>query len=174
MAKDLLMRFSPAVLALSLLAAVTGSASLSAPIAPLDPRAAALEGQGRAALAAGDNTRATDLLEAALAMQPGSSAIVLDLAEAARQRAMPGEALHYYRVVLAGDPQNIGGLAGEGAALAEIGALDKARRNLAQVQSLCGHDCAAARTLADAIARGPVRQIASAVAVPPQSVVTTN
>ncbi len=166
------MRYSPAALALSLLAAVTASASLSAPNPPLDPRAAALEAQGRAALASGDNIKATDGLEAALAVQPGSAMIVLDLAEAARQRSMPGEALHYYRVVLTDDPNNISGLAGEGATLAQMGALDKARRNLAQLQGLCGQDCPAARTLADTIARGPTPQVATSVK--PLSVVTAN
>jgi predicted Zn-dependent protease len=173
-AKDLLMRYTPAALALSLLVAVTASASFSAPPEPLDPRAAALEAQGRGALASGDNAKATDYLEAALAVQPGSATIVLDLAEAARQRSMPGEALHYYRVVLTNEPQNINGLSGEGATLAEMGALDKARRNLAQLQGLCGQDCAAARTLAEAIARGPKPQVATAVAIKPQSVVTIN
>ncbi len=168
------MRFSPPVLALSLLVAVTGSASLSAPTEPLDPRAAALDAQGRSALALGDNAKATDALEAALAVQPGSATIVLDLAEAARQRSMPGEALHYYRVVLTDEPQNISGLAGEGTTLAEMGALDKARRNLAQVQGLCGQDCAAARTLAETIARSAKPQVATAVAIQPLSGVTAN
>ena len=168
------MRYFPAALALSLLAAVTASASFSAPPETLDPRAAALEAQGRSALASGDNAKATDYLEAALAIQPGSATIVLDLADAARQRSMPGEALHYYRVVLVNEPQNIKGLAGEGTALAEMGALDKARRNLAQVQGLCGQDCTPAQTLAAAIARGPKPQMAAAVPINPQSVVTTN
>ena len=61
----------------------------------------------------------------------------------------------------------------QGTALAEMGALDKARRNLAQVQGLCGQDCAAAQALAAAIARGPKPQVAAAV-IKPQSVVTTN
>jgi Flp pilus assembly protein TadD len=173
-AKDLLMRYTPAALALSLLVAVTSSASLSAPAEPLDPRAVALQTQGRAALASGDNAKATDYLEAALAVQPGSAPIVLDLADAARQRSMPGEALHYYRVVLTSEPQNINGLSGEGTALAEMGALDKARRNLTQVQGLCGQDCAAARALSEAIAKGPKPQLAAVVAVTPKAVVTTN
>ena len=168
------MRYYPAALALSLLFAVTGSASLSAPAEPLDPRAAALEAQGRAALAAGDNAGATDLLEAALAVQPGNVAIVMDLATAARQRGMPGEALRYYRMVLTGQPQNIDGLAGEGVTLAEMGALDKAQRNLVQVQGLCGLDCAAARALAQAIAKGPAPRAAAIVALTPQPVVTKN
>jgi Flp pilus assembly protein TadD len=168
------MRYFPAALSLSLLVAVTASVSLSAPTERLDPRAAALEAQGRAALARADNATATDYLEAALAIQPGSATIVMDLAEAARQRGMPGEALHYYRLVLANEPQNINGLSGEGAVLAEMGALDKARRNLAQVQGLCGQDCVAARTLAEAIAKGPAPRVVTAAAITPQAVVTTN
>ncbi len=168
------MRYYPVALALSLLVAVTASASLSAPAEPLDARAAALEAQGRAALAVGDNARATDYLEAALAVQPGHVTILLDLAAAARQRGMPGEALHFYRVVLIDQPQNIDGLSGAGVTLAEMGALDKARHALAQVQGLCGQDCAAARTLAEAIARGPSPRVVTAAAISPQPVVTTN
>lgn len=168
------MRYYAAALALSLLVAVTASASLSAPADPLDPRAAALQAQGRTALAAGDNARATDLLEAALAVQPGNATIVMDLAAAARQRGMPGEAVRYYRFVLTDQPQNLDGLAGEGTTLAEMGALDKARRNLTQLQGLCGQDCAATRTLAQAIAKGPIPRVATAVAVTPEPVVTTN
>lgn len=168
------MRYTPVALALSLLVALSSSASLSAPGEALDPRAAALEAQGREALAAGDNAKATDFLEAALAVEPGSATIVLDLADAARQRSMPGKALHYYRVVLTSEPQNISGLSGEGAALAEMGALDKARRNLAQLQGLCGLDCAAAHSLAEAIAKGAKPQVATVVDIKPQSVVTTN
>lgn len=168
------MRYYPAALALSLLVAVTASVSLSAPAEPLDPRAAALETQGRSALAAGDNAGATDLLEAALAVQPGNVTIVMDLAAAARQRGMPGEALRYYRMVLTSQPQNLDGLAGEGATLAEMGAMDKAQHNLAQVRGLCGSNCGAAQTLAQAIARGPLPRVATVVAVTPQPVITKN
>lgn len=168
------MRYFPAALALSLLVVVTSSASLSAPTVALDPRAAALALQGRDALASGDNVRATDYLEAALAVQPGSAPIVLDLAAAARQRGMPGEALHYYHVVLTSEPQNIDGLAGEGVTLAQIGAIDKARQNLTQLQSLCGQDCPAVRTLAQAIAKGPAVQVVTAAAIVPHPAVTTN
>ena len=168
------MRYYPPALALSLLVAVTASASLSAPAEPADPHAMAIDAQGRVALAAGDVEKATDAFEAALAVQPGNLAIMLDLAAAARQRGMPGEALHYYRDVLTSDPQNLDALSGEGAALAEKGALDKARRNLAQIQGLCGHDCAPAQSLAMAIAKGPAPRVVTAAAVTPDPKVTTN
>ena len=80
------MRYTPAALALALLAAVTASVGQGAPSIPLDPRSAALVAQGRAALAGGDANSAIDAFEAALAVQPGHVAIYLNLAEATRQR----------------------------------------------------------------------------------------
>ena len=166
------MRYYPAALALSLLAGVTSSVGWSAPAQPLDPRAALLEQQGQAALVAGNADQATDAFEAALAVQPGHPAIVLDLAEAARRQGMQGKALRYYRDVLVVDPQNIAALSGEGAALAEKGALEKARRNLARLEGMCGSDCAATRTVADAIARGPAQRVVSADELKPKASVS--
>jgi tetratricopeptide (TPR) repeat protein len=102
--KELVMRFAPVSLVLAGLAALTASAGHSAAPEVLDPRALALQGQGRAALTAGDYDRATDGFEAALAISPGSASLVMDLAEVARREAMPGKALHYYRAVLERDP----------------------------------------------------------------------
>jgi len=170
--KELLMRYYPATLALSLLAGLTASASWSAPAQPLDPRAAALEAQGRVALAAGDADHATDAFEAALAVQPGQPGIVLDLADAARRVGMQGKALRYYRDVLDHDPQSIAALAGEGAALAEKGALEKARQNLARLEGICGSQCTASRAVADAIARGPTQRVVSADELKPKASVS--
>ena len=50
--KEQMMRYTPAALALALLAGVTASNGYSAPTVPLDPRAAALLQTGRAALSA--------------------------------------------------------------------------------------------------------------------------
>ena len=166
------MRYYPAALALSLLAGVTASVGWSAPSVPLDPHAAALEMQGHDALAAGRLDDATDAFEAALAVQPGHPAIVLDLAEAARRQGMQGKALRYYRVVLDRDPQNIAALSGEGAALAEKGAIEKARRDLVRLEGMCGSNCAATRTVADAIARGPAQRVVSADELKPKDSVS--
>lgn len=166
------MRYTPAALALSLLAGVTSSVGWSAPTAPIDPRAAALERQGQTALVAGDANGATDAFEAALAVQPGHPLIVLDLAEAARRQGMQGKALRYYRDVLDIDPQNVAALAGEGAALAEKGAMEKARRNLARLEGMCGSNCTATRLVAEAIARGPAQRVVSAEELKPKASVT--
>ncbi len=165
-AKDVLMRFTPPVLALSLVALLTASAGFSAAPPPLDPRAAALIAQGEAALGAGRVDEAVDAYEAALTVQPGSAEILVDLAQATRRQGMQGKALHYYREALQLDPQDLSAISGEGAALAEKGALDKARRNLTRLQGICGDSCAPTRDLAAAIARGPVPRVVSAEPLP--------
>ena len=156
-AKDLLMRYMPAALALSLLVAVTSSVTFSAPPQPLDARASALLAQGRAQLAAGHVDDAVDAYEAALTVQPGNVAILLDLAEATRRQGMQGKALRYYREALTAEPSNVMAISGEGAAFVEKGAVEKARRNLARLQGLCGSNCEATRELSAALAKGPRR-----------------
>jgi tetratricopeptide (TPR) repeat protein len=174
-AKELLMRFAPAALALSLLAAVTASTGFSATAPkPLDPRAAKLVAQGRAALEAGQVDVAVDAFEAALTIQPGSVAVYVNLAEATRRQGLQGKALHYYREALERDPQNQAAISGEGVALAEKGAVEKARRNLTRLQQLCGADCPPAQELAAAIAKGPAPKMVTADQIKPQPEVTAN
>lgn len=169
------MRYTPAALALSLLAAVSASSGFGAATpAPLDPRAAALVQQGRDALAAGQVDGAIDAYEAALAVQPGNVTVLLSLAEATRREGMQGKALAYYRDALAADPDNQYAIAGEGAALVEKGAIEKARRNLARLEQLCGKDCAPTQQLAAAIAKGPAPRVVSASDVATKPVVTPN
>lgn len=169
------MRYTPAALALALLVGVTSSIGNSAPSVPLNPRAADLVAQGRAALLAGDTNAAIDAYEAALAIQPGHVAIVLNLAEAARKHGMQGKALHYYRAALKIEPDNQYAIAGEGEALVEKGAMEKAKNNLARLQQLCGNtSCGAAKQLSAAIERGPTPQVVSAEAVEVKPVATEN
>jgi cytochrome c-type biogenesis protein CcmH/NrfG len=173
-AKDLLMRYTPAALALSLLLAVTSSVSFSAPSEPLDPRASALLGEGRAQLATGHVNEAIDAYEAALTVQPGNVTILLHLAEATRRQGMQGKALHYYREALTSEPGNLLAISGEGAAFVEKGAVEKARRNLARLQGLCGSNCEATRELSAALAKGPAPRVVSAEAVKPEPVISEN
>jgi tetratricopeptide (TPR) repeat protein len=172
--REQLMRYTPAALALSLLAAVTASVSLSAPPVPLDPRAALLVADGRKALAAGDANAAIDAYEAALVFQPSHVAILLNLAEATRKQGLQGKALRYYREVLTIEPANVYALSGEGMALAEKGAVERARRNLARLEQLCGGTCAPAKELAAAIQQGPAPQMVTAEAVQAKPVVSEN
>jgi tetratricopeptide (TPR) repeat protein len=173
-AKELVMRYTPAALALALVAALTASAGLSAPVQPLDPRAAALMAQGRSEMMAGRLDVATDAFESALAIEPGSAAVLLQLAEVTRKQGMQGKAIHYYRAVLEGDSRNLMAIAGEGAALVEKGALEKARRNLVRLEGLCGTSCEATRQLAAVIASGPAPRMVSADAIKPEPVISEN
>lgn len=162
------MRYTPVAVALSLFAATSSSVLLSQPPEQLDPRTVALLEQGRAAQSAGNLNAAIDAYESALAVDPGSVTVVLALADATRREGLQGKALHYYRVALASDPRNLAAVTGEGLALAEKGATEKAGRSLARLESLCGKDCAETRTLASAIAARPASRVATAEAPPQQ------
>lgn len=169
------MRYTPAAMALALLASVTASVGHGAPPAPLDPRAASLVAEGRKALVEGKVDEAVDSFEAALVLQPGHVAIFLNLAEATRKQGMQGKALRYYREALKLDPDNQYAIAGEGEALVEKGAVEKAKRNLARLEVLCGNKtCAPARQLAAAIERGPTPQVVTAAQVEAKPEVTAN
>ena len=151
--KDLLMRFVPAALALTSLFALHASVGHTAAPDVLDPHAVALEAAGKAALAHGDTQGATDNFEAALAWNPGSTGLVIDLAGAARAEGLQGKAVHYYRVILSADPDNLAAISGEGQALAEKGAIAKAQANLARLQALCGANCPETQALALVVAK---------------------
>ena len=169
------MRYTPAALALALAAVLTSSTGYGAPPVPLDPRAAALVQQGRTALSSGNAEDAIADFEAALAVQPGHVAIYLNLAEAARKQGLQGKALHYYRQALKLDPSNQYAIAGEGEALVEKGAVEKAKLNLARLEQLCGSkSCAPAQSLSAAIARGPAPQVVTAAQVEVKPVVSAN
>ena len=171
--KELLMRYTPVALALSLAVAVTSSVGYGADRQP-DPRAVALIAEGRSELASGQVQAAIDSFEAALAVDPAHTPIYLELAEAARQSGLQGKAIHYYREALERDPNNLAAISGEGEALVEKGAVEKARRNLAQLESICGSNCEQTRELAAALARGPQPTVLTAEAVTPSTIVTQN
>lgn len=168
------MRYYPAALALSLAAVISASVSHGAP--PESDYAAAriLMAEGRSALANGDADAATDSFEAALAVDPGYVAAYLALGDAARLEGLQGKAIHYYRKALERDPDNLMALSGEGGAMVEKGAVEKARRNLAKLEGLCGKGCTETQMLATKIAAGPTPRVLSAEAVTSEPVVTTN
>ena len=172
--QEFFMRYYPAALALSLLAAVSASVGHGAAPASEDPTARALLAEGRSLLAQGDSNGATDAFEAALAVDPGYVAGYLGLGDAARAEGLQGKAIHYYREALERDPDNFAALSGEGGAMVEKGAVEKARRNLAKLEGLCGTGCAETRRLASAIAQGPTPRVLSAEAVTADPVVSKN
>lgn len=157
------MRFAPAALALSLFLATTASMTGAQEREP-NARAESLIMQGQAALSTGDTQGAIDAFEAALTVDPGYTPIFLELAEAARQEGLQGKAIKYYREALERDPGNFAAISGEGAALVEKGALEKAKRNLARLQSLCGDACPETLALETTIEAGPPARLAAETA----------
>ncbi|MXO85450.1 tetratricopeptide repeat protein [Altererythrobacter aurantiacus] len=150
------MRYAPAAAALSLALAVAGSVSAVAE-PEASPRAAALVAKGEAALSEGRTQDAIDAFEAALTVDPAYTPIFNDLAAAARAQGLQGKAIRYYRETLSRDPRNFAAISGEGAAMVERGAIEKARQNLSRLESLCGPNCPETEALAAAIASPPVR-----------------
>ncbi len=165
------MRFAAPAAALAVVLAMTASVGEGADHVT-DPRAGTLVAEGRAALVAGHPEKAVDAFEAALTIDPAATGIFLDLAEAARRNGLQGKAIRYYREALNREPDNLAALSGEGAALVEKGAVEKARRNLARLQSMCGDKCAETQALASAIDKGPQPRVLTAEAVLPDTVVT--
>ena len=87
----------------------------------------------------------------------------------------PGLDSRYYRVAMKLDPTNQYAIAGEGEALVEKGAVEKAKLNLARLEQLCGSkSCAPAQTLSAAIARGPAPQVVTAAQVEVKPEVSSN
>ena len=78
--------------------------------------------------------------------------------------------VHFLPLIPTPSRQAHQGSRGEGSALAEKGALAKAREKLALVEKACGKaDCAAADALTTAIARGPRTVVKTAEVVLPEA-----
>jgi Tfp pilus assembly protein PilF len=158
--KALVMGFAPAAAALSLVFVTTASVSVASERIP-DPRSVMLQESGRAALVGGDTQGAIDAFESALAVDPGHTAVFLDLAEAARQVGLQGKAITYYREALARNPRNFAAMSGEGEALVERGAVEKAKRKLAELETMCGETCPETEALRSTISTGPTARLAA-------------
>ncbi len=150
------MRLLPvaAAASLSLLAAASSSFGQK-PDDQIAPASLALQKQGEAALTAGNVPAAIDALETALVADPRNRGAYVALGRATAAQGMPGKAIGYYKDALQLEPNDIAALSGEGDALVQRGAVDRAKANLARIQALCKTGCAPATALAAAIAKGP-------------------
>jgi Tfp pilus assembly protein PilF len=144
------------VSAAAALALLSVSTSLNAQRADdqIDARSVALLERGKAARAAGDLDTANGLIESALAVDPRNRPAYLALAEIARTQGLPGKAIRFYREALTLEPNDQAALRGQGEAMVQKGAVERAKENLARLKTLCGN-CADATQLAAAIAKGP-------------------
>lgn len=164
------MRSLPLAVAATL-ALVSLSTSLSGQRAPMPVGAQSLQllTEAHTARAAGNLDAATDAGEAAVAADPRNRAAFVLLAQIAEARRLPGKAIRLYREALGLDPNDLAALSGQGQALVQKGAVNRARDNLTRLRTLCRTGCTEATQLAAAIAKGPpvaTAQVVPAVTVP--------
>ena len=157
------MRLTPIVLTLAVAAATMASAGQSQrPDDQVDPRSTSLVQQAQQQSAAGHLDEANDLLETALAVDPRNRAAYLALGQVARAQHLPGKAVRYYADALRMEPNDVNALTGQGEAYVQRGAVERARRNLERVQTLCHQPCPQAQQLAAVIQRGPPADVLAA------------
>ncbi len=161
------MRLTPALCAAAIILGTVSTASVSAPTTrPLAPLSVAAVAEGQRLQAARSLDEAAGYYETALAADPRNTRAFIGLAEIARAQSLPGKAVAFYREALALEPGNRAALAGQGEALAQRGAIGRARTALAAVRAACGTAaCPDADRLAAAIDAG-----ARTAAVRPQAV----
>jgi tetratricopeptide (TPR) repeat protein len=153
---ELVMRFTPASIALAAVLATVSSVGLSQkPDNQINPQSIEWQKAGEAAHRAGNLNGATDALESALAVDPRNRAAYVELAEVARAQGLQGKAIRLYKEALLLDPTDVVALAGQGEAMMEKGAVARAKEVLAQAQKLCKADCAPVTRLSAAIQKGP-------------------
>jgi Tfp pilus assembly protein PilF len=169
---EIIMRFGPVAVALSLMLATASSVGLSQrPDSQIDPRSMALLRDGQLALAAGRFDDAENTLESALAVDPRNRGAYVAIGQVARKQGLPGKAIRMYGNALALEPNDPVALAEQGEAMVQRGAVVRAKANLAKLQGLCKKGCAQAVELAAAIAKGPPVAVVTAQAndkVPPK------
>ena len=157
------MRLTPIALSIAIAAATLASSGQGQrPDDQIDPRSTALVQQAQALSAAGRHNEAIDLFETALAVDPRNRAAYLGLGRVAQAQRLPGKAIRLYADALRLEPNDLNALTGQGEAYVQRGAVERARRNLERVRSLCGQPCPQAQQLAAAIERGPPAEVLAA------------
>jgi tetratricopeptide (TPR) repeat protein len=166
---EIVMRFSPPAIAMSLALLTVSSISFSQkPTLQLLPRSVALVDEGKALLSAKKYDDASNALESALAVDPRNRAAFITLAKIAEAQELPGKAIRLYREALLLEPNDLDALAGQGGAMVQKGALAKARENLARIKQLCTTACTQQVALAGLIEKGAAVPQLSAQAVQPK------
>ncbi len=166
---ELIMRFSPAAVALSLVLATVSSVSYgqSADV-EIKQRSVEYMALGEKAQKNGNFKLATDFYETALAVDPRNGSAFIALAQIARVQGLPGKAIRLYREALILDPNNLDALSGQGEALVQRGAVEKAKLNLSRIETLCRTKCAQNDRLAGVIEKSENTPVMSAAAVTPK------
>ena len=157
------MRLTPIALSAAIMLATVASAGFSQkPDNQIDARSVALTQQAEALNAQGHYSEARDLLESALAVDPRNRGAYIGLAHVAQGEKMYGAAIKFYFEALKLEPNDVNALAGQGEALVQRGAVERARQNLDRIRTLCKSNCPQATQLAAVIAKGPPSEVVTA------------
>lgn len=130
------------------------------------PRSIELQQQAHTQMTAGKLAEAGDLLETALAVDPRNRSAFVDLAQVAKQQKLFGKAIRLANEALQLEPNDLDALAVQGEAMVELGAIPRAKENLAKMQRACPSNCRQVAELSAAISRGPTVASAKAPEVP--------
>jgi len=83
-------------------------------------------------------------------------------------KGLPGRAIRLYYEALVLEPNDVAALRGQGEAMVQKGAVEKAKENLARIRTICGaRACNDATLLAAAIEKGPAVTATAASAPAP-------
>lgn len=119
------------------------------------PLSAELQSQARAQMTAGKLIEASELLETALAVDPRNRSAFVDLAKVAQRQKLFGRTVRLTNKALELEPNDLDAIAIQGEAMVELGAVPRARENLAKLQRICTSGCKQVSALQAAISRGP-------------------
>jgi tetratricopeptide (TPR) repeat protein len=161
----ILMRFSPAAIALSFSLALMSSAGIGKKADyDIDPQSVAMVAQGDSAIKA---QKIED--QTALAVDPRNRAAYLAMARAVKAQGLNGKAIRYYSEALELDPNDLTALTEQGDVMVAKGAIAAAKANLARLKMLCRSDCGRVDALAlniSKVGQKPTLQ-ASAIEIKP-------
>ena len=150
------MRISVRFLALGAAATLVASPVIGQrPDDQILPQSIEFQKKGEAQLAAGKLMAAADLLETAVAVDPRNRSAFIDLARIAKQEKLFGKAIRLANEALQLEPNDLDAIEVQGEAMVELGAIPRARENLAKLQKLCASGCRQVAELSSAISRGP-------------------
>jgi tetratricopeptide (TPR) repeat protein len=163
-----MMRLTPLVLCLGLAASTLPVAVVGQrPDDQIAPQSISLMKQGETLLSQGKLIEADDALETALAVDPKNRAAFNVMARVAIKQQLYGQAIRLTNRALSLEPTDRDALAVQGEAMVELGALPRAKENLAKLQKLCGTPgCPQIAVLSTAIARGPALAAATTEQAP--------
>jgi tetratricopeptide (TPR) repeat protein len=130
------------------------------------PQSTQLQQRAESQLAAGKLSEAADLLETAVAVDPRNRAAFVDLARIAKQQKLFGKSIRLANEALELEPSDLDAIEVQGESMVELGAIPRAKENLAKLQKLCSNNCKQVAALSSAISRGPTVASASAPETP--------